>query len=79
MNNLARPNSYYLLFAFSVLIIIAAFIDTQDLGHALQRTLAGTGLGKNFVLGLCIALMALSFDMPLLRWAQANKKVLDLD
>ena len=67
------------MFAFSVLIIIAAFIDTQDLGQALQRTLAGTGLGKNFVLGLCIALMALSFDRPLLRWAQANKKVLGLD
>ena len=67
------------MFAFSVLIIIAAFIDTQDLGQALQRTLAGTGLGKNFVLGLCIALMARSFDIPLLRWAQANKKVLGLD
>ena len=67
-----------IMFAF-FMVIIAAFIGTQDLGQELQRTLAGTDLGKNFVLGLCVALMALTFDMTLLSWAQAKKKVLGLD
>ena len=79
MNDLARPNSYYLIFVFFLFIIITAFIDTHDLGQALQRTQAGTGLGKNFVLGLCITLMALTFDTLLLSWAQAKKKVPGLD
>jgi glycine betaine/proline transport system permease protein len=34
---------------------------------------------QNFVLGLCVALMALTFDMTLLSWAEAKKKVLGLD
>ena len=67
-----------IMFAF-FMVIIAAFIGTQDLGQELQRTLAGTDLGKNFVLGLCVALMALTFDMTLLSWAEAKKKVLSLD
>ena len=67
-----------IMFAF-FMVIIAAFIGTQDLGQELQRTLAGTDLGKNFVLGFCVALMALTFDMTLLSWAQAKKKVLGLD
>ena len=67
-----------IMFAF-FMVIIAAFIGTQDLGQELQRTLAGTDLGKNFVLGLCVALMALTFDMTLLSWAEAKKKVLGLD
>ena len=67
-----------IMFAF-FMVIIAAFIGTQDLGQELQRTLAGTDLGKNFVLGLCVALMALTFDMTLVSWAEAKKKVLGLD
>jgi glycine betaine/proline transport system permease protein len=67
-----------IMFAF-FMVIIAAFIGTQDLGQELQRTLAGTDLGKNFVLGLCVALMALTFDMTLLSWAEAKKKTLGLD
>jgi len=67
-----------IMFAF-FMVIIAAFIGTQDLGQELQRTLAGTDLGKNFFLGFCEALMALTFDMTLLSWAQAKKKVLGLD
>ena len=67
-----------IMFAF-FMVIIAAFIGTQDLGQELQRTLAGTDLGKNFVLGFCVALMALTFDMTLLSWAEAKKKTLGLD
>ena len=67
-----------IMFAF-FMVIIAAFIGTQDLGQELQRTLAGTDLGKNFVLGICVALMALTFDMTLLKWANDRKKKLGLD
>lgn len=62
-----------IMFAF-FMVIIAAFIGTQDLGQELQRTLAGTDLGKNFVLGICVTLMALTFDMVIMKWAEDKKK-----
>lgn len=67
-----------IMFAF-FMVIIAAFIGTQDLGQELQRTLAGTDLGKNFVLGICVSLMALTFDLTILKWANEKKKALGLD
>ena len=67
-----------IMFAF-FMVIIAAFIGTQDLGQELQRTLAGTDLGKNFVLGINVSLMALTFDMAILSWANRRKKALGLD
>ena len=66
-----------IMFAF-FMVIIAAFIGTQDLGQELQRTLAGTDLGKNFVLGICVSLMALSFDLTILKWSSDQKKKLGL-
>lgn len=66
-----------IMFAF-FMVIIAAFIGTQDLGQELQRTLAGTDLGKNFVLGICVSLMALTFDMAIMTWADEKKKALGL-
>ena len=65
-------------FAF-FMVIIAAFIGTQDLGQELQKTLAGNQLGKNFVLGMCVALMALTFDHIIMRWAHDRKKMLGVD
>lgn len=67
-----------IMFAF-FMVIIAAFIGTQDLGQELQRTLAGTDLGKNFVLGMNVALMALTFDLAIISWANRRKKALGLD
>ncbi|WP_420557116.1 ABC transporter permease [Roseovarius sp.] len=67
-----------IMFAF-FMVIIAAFIGTQDLGQELQRTLAGTDLGKNFVLGINVSLMALTFDMAILSWANRRKRALGLD
>ncbi|MCC0064424.1 MAG: ABC transporter permease subunit [Defluviimonas sp.] len=64
-----------IMFAF-FMVIIAAFIGTQDLGQELQRTLAGNQLGKNFVLGMCVALMALTFDHIIMRWSATRRKVL---
>ena len=66
-----------IMFAF-FMVIIAAFIGTQDLGQELQRTLAGTDLGKNIVLGLNVSLMALTFDLAILAWAERRKKALGL-
>jgi glycine betaine/proline transport system permease protein len=67
-----------IMFAF-FMVIIAAFIGTQDLGQELQRTLAGTELGKNIVLGMNVALMALTFDLAILAWAERRKRALGLD
>ena len=66
-----------IMFAF-FMVIIAAFIGTQDLGQELQRTLAGTDLGKNIVLGLNVSLMALTFDLAILAWAEKRKRALGL-
>jgi len=66
-----------IMFAF-FMVIIAAFIGTQDLGQELQRTLAGTDLGKNFVLGICVSLMALTFDLTIMKWAADKKNALGL-
>lgn len=66
-----------IMFAF-FMVIIAAFIGTQDLGQELQRTLAGTDLGKNIVLGLNVSLMALTFDLAIMAWADRRKKALGL-
>ena len=67
-----------IMFAF-FMVIIAAFIGTQDLGQELQRTLAGTDLGKNIVLGMNVALMALTFDLVIMAWAARRKAALGLD
>jgi glycine betaine/proline transport system permease protein len=67
-----------IMFAF-FMVIIAAFIGTQDLGQELQRTLAGTDLGKNFVLGMNVSLMALTFDLAIISWANRRKAALGLD
>ncbi|MCW3783306.1 ABC transporter permease [Defluviimonas salinarum] len=64
-----------IMFAF-FMVIIAAFIGTQDLGQELQKTLAGNQLGKNFVLGMCVALMALSFDHIIMRWSANRRRAL---
>ena len=66
-----------IMFAF-FMVIIAAFIGTQDLGQELQRTLAGTDLGKNFVLGINVSLMALTFDLAIISWANKRKEALGL-
>ena len=67
-----------IMFSF-FMVIIAAFIGTQDLGQELQKTLAGNELGKNFVLGINVSLMALAFDHIITRWASDRKAKLGLD
>jgi len=66
-----------LMFSF-FMVIIAAFIGTRDLGQEMQRTMAGTELGKNFTLGFSVVLMALTFDNMISKWAAERKRKLGL-
>lgn len=66
-----------IMFAF-FMVIIAAFIGTQGIGQELQRTLSGTQLGRNLVLGFCVSLMALSFSTAILAWSNRRMRALGL-
>ena len=61
------------------MVIIAAFIGTQDLGQEMQRALSSTDVGKGLTLGLCVAFMGLMIDHLILTWAAARKRALGLD
>lgn len=54
------------------MVIIAAFIGTQDLGQEMQRALSSTDVGKGFVLGFAVAFMGLMVDQLLLKWAETR-------
>jgi glycine betaine/proline transport system permease protein len=61
------------------MVIIAAFIGTQDLGQEMQRALSFTDVGKGLVLGLCVAFMGLMVDHLILRWARDRKAALGIE
>ena len=61
------------------MVIIAAFIGTQDLGQEMQRALSSTDVGKGLVLGLCVAFIGLLIDHLILTWSSRRKKSLGLD
>lgn len=54
------------------MVIIAAFIGTQDLGQEMQRALSSTDVGKGLVLGFAVAFMGLLADHLLLKWAHGR-------
>jgi len=56
------------------MVIIAAFIGTQDLGQEMQRALSSTDVGKGLVLGLCVAFMGLAVDHLVTRWAAGRRR-----
>ena len=60
------------------MVIIAAFIGTQDLGQEMQRALSSTDVGKGMVLGLCVAFMGLMVDHLMMRWSAERKRALGL-
>ncbi|MEO0822892.1 MAG: ABC transporter permease subunit [Pseudomonadota bacterium] len=60
------------------MVIIAAFIGTQDLGQEMQRALSSTDVGKGLVLGLAVAFMGLMVDHLITRWAASRQKALGL-
>lgn len=55
------------------MVIIAAFIGTQDLGQEMQRALSSTDVGKGLVLGFAVAFMGLMADHLLLKWARGRR------
>lgn len=61
------------------MVIIAAFIGTQDLGQEMQRALSSTDVGKGLVLGFCVAFMGLMADHLIIRWSSARKAALGID
>ncbi|MEM9602161.1 MAG: ABC transporter permease subunit [Pseudomonadota bacterium] len=61
------------------MVIIAAFIGTQDLGQEMQRALSSTDVGKGLVLGLCVAFMGLAADHLAMRWAADKRRALGLE
>lgn len=58
------------------MVIIAAFIGTQDLGQEMQRALSSTDVGKGLVLGLCVAFMGLMVDHLITRWGNERQRLL---
>jgi glycine betaine/proline transport system permease protein len=58
------------------MVIIAAFIGTQDLGQEMQRALSTTDVGKGLVLGFAVAFMGLLADHIILRVAAARRATL---
>lgn len=61
------------------MVIIAAFIGTQDLGQEMQRALSTTDVGKGLVLGLAVAFMGLMVDHLVTRWSQERTRALGLE
>ncbi|MFW8595883.1 ABC transporter permease [Cribrihabitans neustonicus] len=61
------------------MVIIAAFIGTQDLGQEMQRALSSTDVGKGLVLGLAVAFMGLMVDHLVTTWARSRKEALGLE
>lgn len=52
------------------MVIIAAFIGTQDLGQEMQRALSSSDVGKGLVLGFAVAFIGLLADHLLLTWSR---------
>ncbi len=61
------------------MVIIAAFIGTQDLGQEMQRALSSTDVGKGLVLGLCVAFIGLLVDHLILTWSARRKQALGIE
>ncbi len=60
------------------MVIIAAFIGTQDLGQEMQRALSSTDVGKGLVLGLCVAFIGLLVDHLILTWSSRRRQALGI-
>ena len=61
-----------------IMVIIAAFIGTQDLGQELMRALSVSDVGKGLVIGTAVAFMGLMVDYILQRWAERRRVLLGL-
>ena len=66
-----------LLFAL-LMVVLAAYIGTIDLGQEMQKALSDQDAGKGLTLGLCVAFMGLAVDQLIQAWATKKKKILGL-
>jgi len=61
-------------------VIIGAFIGTEDLGQYIMKALSDLkGGGKALILGLCVAFIGLAVDNLIRTWANKRKKLLGLE
>ena len=62
------------------MVIIGAFIGTEDLGQYILKALSDLkGGGKGLILGLCVAFIGLAVDNLIRTWANKRKKLLGLE
>jgi len=62
------------------MVIIGAFIGTEDLGQYIMKALSDLkGGGKALILGLCAAFIGLAVDNLIRTWANKRKKLLGLE
>jgi glycine betaine/proline transport system permease protein len=62
------------------MVIIGAFIGTEDLGQYILKALSDkNGGGKGLILGLCVAFIGLIFDNLIRTWVEKRKKHLGLN
>jgi len=61
------------------MVIIGAFIGTEDLGQYIIKALSDKqGIGNGLLLGLCVASIGLAVDHLIQTWANGRKRVLGL-
>ena len=62
------------------MVIIGAFIGTEDLGQYIIKALSDKhGIGNGLLLGFCVASIGLAVDHLIQTWAVQRKKLLGLD
>jgi len=62
------------------MVIIGAFIGTDDLGQFILKALSDkTGTGNGLTLGLCVAFIGLAVDNLIRTWAKKRRIILGLD
>ena len=62
------------------MVIIGAFIGTEDLGQYILKALSDKqGGGKGLTLGICVAFIGLIFDNLIRTWVDKRKKHLGID
>ena len=62
------------------MVIIGAFIGTDDLGQFILKALSDkAGTGNGLTLGLCVAFIGLAVDNLIRTWAEKRRVILGLD
>ena len=61
------------------MVIIAAFIETEDPGQEMYQALTFADAGRRLVIGLCVARAGSPADRLITGWSKQCKKRLELD